>query len=79
MFLDDSTLCSQAPAAKLVALGLENRRSVFDPCAQLIFFPRIDDSHCCRIRSSLTTVHCFHDVYEEKQPVALKEYCADYW
>ena len=44
-----------------------------------IFFPRIDDSHCNRIHSSLTTVHCFNNGYVGKQPVALKEYCAEYW
>ena len=41
-------------------------------------FP-IDDSHCDKIPSSLTAVHCFDDGYVEKQPVAWKEYCAEYW
>ena len=39
----------------------------------------IDDSYCDRIRSSLTTVHCFNNGYVGKQPVAWKEYCAEYW
>ena len=36
-------------------------------------------SHCDRIHSSLTAVHCFNNGYVEKQPVAWKEYCAAYW
>ena len=45
-----------------------------------IFFPRIDDSHCDRIRSSLIAVHCFDNGYGVgKQPVAWKNYCAEYW
>ena len=43
------------------------------------FFPRIDDSHCDRIHSSLTAVHCFNNGYVGKQSVAWKEYCAEYW
>ena len=35
-----------------------------------IFFSKIDDSHCDRIHSSLTTVHCFDDGYMGKQPMA---------
>ena len=27
----------------------------------------------------LTIVHCFDNAYGEKQPLALKEYCAEYW
>ena len=38
-----------------------------------------DDSHCNRIHFSLTTVHCFNNAYVAKQPVAWKEYCAEYW
>ena len=38
----------------------------FDHRAWLIFFPRIDDSHCDRIHSSLTAVHCFDDGYVGK-------------
>ena len=34
------------------------------------FFPRIYDSHCDRIHSSLTAVHCFESSYAGKQPVA---------
>ena len=41
-----------------------------------MFFPRTDDSYCYRIHSSLTAVHYFDDGCVEKQPVALKEYCA---
>ena len=35
-------------------------------------FPRIGDSHCNRIHSSVTAVHCFDDVYVGKHPVAWK-------
>ena len=35
---------------------LENRRSLVRSTARPIFFPRIDDSHCDRIHSSLTAV-----------------------
>ena len=42
-------------------------------------FSRIDESHCDSIHSSLTFVYCFEDGYMEKQPVAWKEYCANYW
>ena len=42
------------------------------------FFPRIDYTHCDRIRSALTAVHCFDNGYLRKQPVAWKEYCAEY-
>ena len=44
-----------------------------------ILFPRIDDSHCNRVLSSLTTVPCFDNGFVGKQPVAWKEYCAEYW
>ena len=44
-----------------------------------IFFPRINDNHCDRIHCSLTTVCCFDSGYVGKQPVAWKEYCAEYW
>ena len=43
-----------------------------------IFFPRIDDSHCDRIHSYLTAVHCFENGYKGKRPVAWKEYCVEY-
>ena len=46
--------------------------------AMPIFFPRIDDSHCDRIRYSLTDVHCFDDGNVGKQPVVWEEYCAEY-
>ena len=44
-----------------------------------LFFLRTDDSHCDRIHSSLTAIHCFDNDYVRKQPVAWKEYCAEYW
>ena len=47
--------------------------------ARPLFFPRIDYSHCDRIHSSLTAVHCFTNGYVGKQPVDWKEYCAEYW
>ena len=47
--------------------------------ARPIFFPRIEDNHSNRINSSPTAVHCFHDGFVGKQPVARKEYCAEYW
>ena len=43
-----------------------------------MFFRRIDDSHCHRIHSSLTAVHCFDVDYVGKEPVAWKEYYAEY-
>ena len=55
-----------------------NRSLVRSP-ARPIFFLRIDDSHCDRIHSSLTAVCCFNNGYLGKQPVAWKEYCAEYW
>ena len=52
-----------------------HRRSPVRSSARPIFFPRIDDSHCGRIHSSLMDVHCFDNGYVGKQPVAWKEYC----
>ena len=37
-----------------------------DPQLGQYFFPRIDDSHCDRIHSSLTVVCCFDDDYVGK-------------
>ena len=37
------------------------------------------DSYCYRILSSLTAVRCFSNGFVGKQPVALKEYCVEYW
>ena len=48
----------------------------FEPQARPIFFPRIDDSHCDRIHSSLTAVHCFDDRYVGNQLVDWKDYYA---
>ena len=50
----------------------------FEPSAGIII-PRIDDNNCDRIHSSLTAVRCFDNGYVGKQPVAWKEYCAEYW
>ena len=51
----------------------------FDPrLGQYFFFPRIDDRHCDRIHSFVNAVHYFDNVYVGNQPVALKEYCAEY-
>ena len=61
------------------SVGLENRGSLVRPPARAILFPRIDDSHCDRIHSSLTAVRCFDNGFVGKQPVAWKEYCAEYW
>ena len=51
----------------------------FDPWLGQYSFLGIDDSPCNRIHSSLTTVHFHHNGYTGKQPVAWKEYCAEYW
>ena len=42
----------------------------FEPLAQPIFLPRINDSHCDMIHSPLTAILCFDDGYVGKQPVA---------
>ena len=47
--------------------------------ARPMFLSRIDDGHCDRIHSSLTSVYCLDNKYVRNQPVALKEYCAEYW
>ena len=52
-------------------------RSLVRSPAQLIFFSRIDDSHCDRIHSSLTAVHCFDNGYVGNEPVAWKQYCVE--
>ena len=51
----------------------------FDPLLGPIFFPWIDDNHWDRIYSSLTSFRCFENGYVGKEPVAWKEYCAEYW
>ena len=67
------------PSCSVGSIGdLRTGGRKFEPLAQPIFFPRIDDSHCSRIHVSLTAVHCFDDDYVRKQPVAWKEYCAEY-
>ena len=50
----------------------------FDPRFCQYSFPRTGDSHCHRIHSSLTAVCCFVNGYVGKQPMAWKEYCAEY-
>ena len=50
----------------------------FDPLLGHLLFPRFDDSHCHRIHSSCTGVYCFVNDYVEKQPVAWKDFCAEY-
>ena len=48
-----------SPIAKSAALqDLRTGDRWFHPRLP-IFFPRIDDSHCNRIHSSLTAAHCF--------------------
>ena len=58
--------------------GLENRRPLVLSPAQLIFLPKIDDSHCDGIHSSLTATPCFKNGYVVKQPVTWKKYSAEY-
>ena len=58
---------------------LENRMSLVQSPARPIFLPRTDDRHCDRIHFSLASVHCFDNGYVIKQPVARREYCAEYW
>ena len=43
------------------------------------FFPRTDNSHCHRFHTSHTPVQCLDNGYVRKQPVAWKEYGAEYW
>ena len=66
-------MCMQSPIAQSIAF-LTGEQEV-SGSARPIFFPRIDDNHCDRIHSSVTAVH----LYVGKQPVAWKEYCAEYW
>ena len=64
-------VCNSKPHSKVDSLqDLRKGGRCFDPLAQPIFFLRINYSHCNRIHSSLTTVHCFIDDYVGKQPVA---------
>ena len=65
-----------SPIAQSVHTGLENRTSLVRSMALPTFFPRIDDSHCNRIHSFLTAVHCFEN---GKQPMAWQEYCVECW
>ena len=44
-----------------------------------IIFPRMVDTHCDRIHSSLKADHCFDRGNEGQQPVDRKEFCAEYW
>ena len=70
-----------SPIAPSVALQiLRTGGRVFDPWLdQYSFFPRIDANHCDSIHSSVIAVPSFDNGYVEKQPVAWKEYCAEYW
>ena len=68
-------MCSSA--ASVLDLRMGGRW--FDPRLGQYFFSRIDDSHCDKIHSSLTAVHCLVYVYVEKHAVAWKEYYAYYW
>ena len=51
----------------------------FDSPTQPILFPRIEDSCCNRIDSSLNAVHCFDDGHVAKEPVDWEEYCTEDW
>ena len=51
----------------------------FEPSARPVLFPRTNDSLCDRTHAFLKAVHLFDDGYVEKQSVAWKEYCAEYW
>ena len=85
MFFPHKTLLQSCKKKKM----LVTRENAGNPCnfsqfhtmfssLPKFFFPRIDDSHCDRIHSSLTTVRCFDNGYVGKQPVAWKEYCVEY-
>ena len=68
------------PLAQSVALlTWEQEVAGYRSPAWPIFFPRIDDSYCERIHSSLTSVSCSDIGYVGKQPVAWKEYCGENW
>ena len=72
------SISSPSPIAPSIDLRTGGRW--FDPrLGQSWFFQRIDDSHCDKIYSSLTAIHCLDNGYLGKQPVAWKEYCAEYW
>ena len=43
--------------------------------ARPIFFPRINDSHCDMIHSSISLCHCFDEGYVEKKPEISTCYC----
>ena len=62
----------------LVGIRVDNRRSLVRSLTQPILFPVIDDSHCNRIHSTLIFVRNFDNGYVGKQPLAWKEYCAEY-
>ena len=68
-----------SPIAQPVALRTREQDVADSNPARLIFFSKIDDSHCDSIHSCLTAVRCFDNDYVGKQPVAWKEYCAEYW
>ena len=65
------TKCScQALITQSVLKDLRIVGSWFEALAWPIFFLSIDDSHCNKIHSSLTAVHCFDNIYVGKQLVA---------
>ena len=67
------------PIAQSVVLQTWEQEVTGSIPAGTIFFPRIDDSHCNRIHSSLTVVRCFVNGYVGKQPATWKEYCVENW
>ena len=71
--------CKPSPIAHSVALRTREQEVACSIPARPIFFPRIDDSHCYKIHSSLTAVCCFDNCFVGKQPVVWKEYCVEYW
>ena len=73
------TLSLPSPTAQSVALRTwEQEVAGSIPRLVQYSFPMINDSHCERMHSSLTSARCF-DINLGKQPVAWKEYCAQYW
>ena len=60
-------------------LDLRTKGRWFDPRARPKLFPRISESQCDRIHSSLTAAHCFNNDYVGNQPVAWKENWAENW
>ena len=55
-----------SPIAQSLALQTSEQEVAASIPARPIFFLRIDDSHCNRIHSSLSAVHCFDNGYVGK-------------